>query len=259
MSSQVVKAKADYGIDAPRVVRRFFILGFAGFFGGLALAKLMGIQSLLMATLIGTAVFGGAIWMLTACFMVFGSKVLKLRLRERLLDDIPWRGNEQVLDVGCGRGLMLIGAARRLTSGRAVGIDLWQAEDQSGNSPETTRSNAAAEGAGDRIEIRTGDARKLPFEAETFDVVLSSWALHNLYERTDREQALREIARVLKAGGRVVLVDIRHADEYAQVFESAGLEGVRISPPSFIFVIPSRVVTARKPPSRGSDAPVAGR
>ena len=107
------------------------------------------------------------------------------RFRERLLDSIPWRGDERVLDVGCGRGLMLIGAARRLTSGRATGIDLWQSEDQSGNRPETTRSNAAAEGVADRVEILTGDARKLPFEPGTFDFVVSSWALHNLYERAD--------------------------------------------------------------------------
>jgi len=40
-----------------------------------------------------------------------------------------------VLDVGCGRGLLLIGAARRLTTGKAVGVDIWQAEDRVGNLP----------------------------------------------------------------------------------------------------------------------------
>ena len=42
---------------------------------------------------------------------------------------IPWRGNETVLDVGTGRGLLMIGAARRLTTGISVGIDIWSAKD----------------------------------------------------------------------------------------------------------------------------------
>jgi trans-aconitate methyltransferase len=57
------------------------------------------------------------------CFMVYDSKVGKIRERDRLLDLVPWRGTEAVLDLGCGRGLMLIGAARRLTTGRATGLD----------------------------------------------------------------------------------------------------------------------------------------
>src|SRR5262249_35156145 len=147
-------------------------------------------RSALINILINTGIFGGICWILTAAVMVFGSKVLKLRLRERLLDQIPWRGDEQVLDVGCGRGLMLIGAAKRLKTGKAVGVDLWQTEDQSGNSPDTTRANAVAENVTERIEIKTGDARHLPFEAGCFDVVVSSWALHNIYQRAGRDEAL---------------------------------------------------------------------
>src|SRR5206468_13116411 len=184
------------------------------------------------ATLVGTGIDGGSIWMATAGLMFFGSKVLKVRLRERLLDEIPWPGDERVLDVGCGRGLMLIGAAKQLTTGLAVGVDLWRTEDQSGNNPETTRANALAEGVNGRIEIKTGDARQLPFDANSFDAVLSSWALHNIYERADREHALREIARVLKPGGRVVLLDIRHASEYAEVLKQAGMAEVQVSAPN---------------------------
>jgi len=245
MPAETRKPKPDYGVDAPKVVRNFFLLGAAALVCGLALAK-FGPRSIWMATLVGTGIAGGSIWMATAGLMFFGSKVLKVRLRERLLDEIPWRGDERVLDVGCGRGLMLIGAAKRLTTGLAVGVDLWRTEDQSGNSPETTRANALAEGVDRRIEIKTGDARQLPFDANSFDAVVSSWALHNLYDRADREQALREIARVLKPSGRVMLVDIRHAREYAEVLKQAGMIEVQVSPPNLIFVIPSRVVSGRK-------------
>ncbi len=227
-------------------MRRFIIIGVVGIVAGLILKLVYGPKSVGLGLLIGTGIFGGVSWLATGVWMIFGSRVLKIRLRERLLDTIAWRGDEHVLDVGCGRGLMLIGAAKRLKTGRAVGIDLWSTEDQSGNSLDTTRSNALAEGVLDRIEIKTGDARGLPFEANAFDVVVSSWALHNLYERAEREKALREIERVLKPAGRVVIVDIRHANEYAEVLRQAGLTDVKLSGPNFIFGIPSRVVSGAK-------------
>ena len=68
-----------------------------------------------------------------------------------------------MLDIGCGRGLMLVGAARRLKTGQAVGIDLWRAEDQADNSPPAAQANAHTEGVSDRIRIDTGDARQLPY------------------------------------------------------------------------------------------------
>jgi len=145
MPSPTLKTKPDYGLDAPQVVRRLLLAGAAGVIGGLLLAMFAGHRSLWLSILVGTGIGGGICWIATATLMLFGSRVLKVRLRERLLDAIPWRGDEQVLDVGCGRGLMLIGAAKRLTNGLAVGVDLWRAEDQSGNSPETTRANALAE------------------------------------------------------------------------------------------------------------------
>ena len=94
---------------------------------------------------------------------------------------------------------MLLSAAKRLRSGRATGLDLWQKEDQAGNSREATMRNAAAENVADRVELIDGDARKMPFVDNEFDVILSSWALHNIYERTGRDAALREIARVSQA------------------------------------------------------------
>jgi arsenite methyltransferase len=251
MQIQTAPSKPDYGIDAPGVVLRFILIGGAGVLAGLALAEFVNPHSLLPGLLIGTGICGGSCWILMGLVMVLGSKVLKLRLRERVLDTIPWRGDERVLDVGCGRGLMLIGAAKRLRSGSATGIDLWQTEDQSGNNSETTRANARAEGVSERIEIQTGDVRQMPFEANSFDVVLSSWALHNIYRAEGREQALREIVRVLKPGGWLMLVDIRHAFEYAAVLKQADLSDVYISSPNYLFVIPSHVVSARKSSSAG--------
>ena len=73
--------------------------------------------------------------------------------------------------MGCGCGLMLISAAKRLKTGKAVGVDIWDSRDQAGNGPENTFKNAQLEGVAERIEIQDSDARQLPFEENTFDVV----------------------------------------------------------------------------------------
>src|ERR1035438_8243568 len=88
-----------------------------------------------------------------ALWMIWDSKVGKMRTREQLLDHITWKGSERVLDVGCGRGLMLIGAAKRLTTGSATGVDIWQSEVLSGNNPEAPLRNAKAEGVENRVKI----------------------------------------------------------------------------------------------------------
>ncbi len=175
------KAKADYGVDAPGVVLRFMIIAVVGTIAAVIAPFVVNNRALaLQIVSIGRTT---AIWCaICASVMVWGSRVGKLRLRDRILDELALRGDEQVLDVGCGRGLLLLGAARRLTKGKASGIDLWQKQDQSGNTIETTRENARLEGVEARIDLATGDMRDLPFKAKRFDVVVSSWAIHNIYD-----------------------------------------------------------------------------
>ncbi len=163
----------------------------------------------------------------TGAWMVRESKLGKIRGRERFLDQIAWTGQENVLDVGCGRGLLLIGAARRLTSGRATGIDIWQTEDLSGNRPEATLENARREDVEARVDIKTADMRDLSFADNSFDVVVSRAAIHNLYAAADRASAIREVARVLKPGGHALIEDIRHGREYEAVFAKSGCGDIR--------------------------------
>ena len=166
----------------------------------------------------------------------------KLHVRDRLLGSLELRGDEKVLDVGCGRGLFLIGAVRRLTSGRGTGVDIWSAEDLSSNSADGARANAKAEGVADRIRLEDADARKLPFANESFDVVLSSLAIHNIEERDERSQAIAEMVRVLKPGGRLALFDIRHTGEYARQLQQLGLAEVK-SFSFFLSVVPAGTIT----------------
>ncbi|MBC7840998.1 MAG: class I SAM-dependent methyltransferase [Gemmatimonadaceae bacterium] len=166
-----------------------------------------------------------------SCYMTWSSKVGKRRTRDRLLDLAaqmrPWRGDETVLDVGCGRGLMLIGAAQRLTTGTAVGIDLWRETDQSGNTPIATKRNAQIEGVDDRVTIEHGDARALKFGDACMDVVTSHWVIHNIELEADRTKALEEMVRVLRPDGVLVLADIAQVGAYEAFLHSRGFRQLR--------------------------------
>jgi arsenite methyltransferase len=106
--------------------------------------------------------------------------------------------------------------------------------------------NVRLENVADRVELVDGDARKLPFADDSFDVIVSSWALHNIYDRAERDAAIREAARVLRPGGRIVIIDIRHTRQYAKVLRDSNMAEVNRSGPNFLFLTPSFTVTARK-------------
>ena len=223
-----VNESLDYGLDAPGLVRVFLVAGALASVAFILALLTLGVRHWLgvgVATLAGIA----ALYLLgMGCLMLHWSKVTKVREREKALNLIRWRGDEHVLDVGCGCGLMLIGAALRLTTGRAVGVDIWKAEDQSSNSPEAARDNARKAGVLDRIDIQTADARTLPFDDRSFDVVLSHWVVHNLKSEPDRDRALAEIARVLRPRGQLILCDIEHRDAYAATLEALGFSECRV-------------------------------
>jgi ubiquinone/menaquinone biosynthesis C-methylase UbiE len=117
-------------------------------------------------------------------------------------------------------------AAQHLTTGRAVGVDLWRGVDQSGNSPEATRRNAVAERVADRVELHMGDMTALPFEVNRFDVVVSSLAIHNIGGRAGREKAINEAVRVLRPGGRLLVADIRATRQHQEQFAKIGMNAV---------------------------------
>ncbi len=220
----------NYGIDAPGLVRFFFLAGTISL--AIFIAVLFLLSQILESTLtiIAIALLGIVTTYLLGmgCFMIYGSKVMKLADRDKLLDLVQWSGDELVLDVGCGRGLMLVGAAKRLTTGKVIGIDLWQQQDQADNSPTAALANALLEGVAERVEVKTGDMRDLPFPENHFDVIVSSWTVHNLEEFSDRQKALSEIIRVLKPSGVVIITDIVNQTEYATYFEQHGMKEVQL-------------------------------
>ena len=174
---------ADYGLDAPRIVRSMFSR--AAWIIVIALVLYVVNHSEYpgpAARMCGVLALIGLAFLAVGAVMVWSSRVAKLRLRDQLLDSLALRGDERVLDVGCGRGLLAIGAAKRLKNGKVVGIDVWSPFDLSGNTPDAAKANVKVEGVADKVRIENGDAQKLVYPDNHYDVVVSSLALHNIPE-----------------------------------------------------------------------------
>lgn len=228
--------KAKYGIDAPGVIRNLFLGGIA--FAAIAIFfPLIKIGSVNIDT-------HGLYWSAGGCtlggvLMLLYSLLGKFKHRDRMLHLAgDWTGNEQVLDVGTGRGLLMIGAAKKLTTGKAVGIDIWNAEDLSGNNVQHAINNTIAESVYAKTEILNDNAMSMSFADSFFDVILTNQVIHNIYNKDGRKKACNEIARVLKPGGVAVISDFRHMKEYKSNFEQLGLE-TKMHPADYLTTFPA--------------------
>jgi len=192
------KNQPDYGVDAPEIIRGFYVAG--------------GIASLVSLVCLG----------LGSAMVAYGRRG-KFNVRDKMLSRIDWQGSETVLDVGTGRGFLAVGTAKKLTTGKVVGIDIWRAEDLSGNSLENTLANVQLEGVDGKVEVKNEDARTMSFADGTFDAVISLLCIHNIEGKEEQERACREIARVLKPGGKAVIGDYIGTGSYVKYFEQAGL------------------------------------
>src|SRR5271154_709765 len=207
--------KPDYGIDAPAVLRNFGLAGIGCFVTSYFFPDSIAIGPLKFIHLTNSFYIAGGIFIAEFLLMLNYVKRGKFRHRDYMLGMVEWRGDEQVLDVGTGRGLLMIGAAKKLKNGRSIGIDIWNAEDLSDNRIENTKKNAELEGVLDRIEIRNEDAQKMSFADATFDVIVSNLCIHNIYNKPGRKKACEEIVRVLKPGGTALISDYKLTSEYA--------------------------------------------
>ncbi|OBI85897.1 class I SAM-dependent methyltransferase [Mycobacterium sp. 1245805.9] len=176
----------------------------------------------------GAALAGGSgAAMLAAMFSyIYATRSGKFVVWDRVLDELRLSGDETVLDLGCGRGAVLMAAAKRLPRGRAIGVDLWRA-DQTDNSQQATLTNAELEGVADRVEVRTGDMTDLPLADESVDVIVSSLAIHNIPTRAGRRKALDEAVRVLRPGGRLAIADLWETRNHAARLRELGWRNVK--------------------------------
>ena len=207
----------SYGVDAP-YVPIFSAIGFV-------LCVIGAVLSTEIFLRVSCGFFAVVLAYQVAQYM-YTTKIGKFKIWDKLLDQAGLHGDERVLDIGCGRGLILNAAAARLPNGKAVGVDLWRSRDQSGNAPEVTQHNADLEGVGERIELHTEDMTTLSFPDDSFDLVAANAAIHNVPTAEGRAEAIREAYRVTKAGGRIIIADIGHTKTYASELTALGARDV---------------------------------
>ncbi|MBB5055536.1 SAM-dependent methyltransferase [Granulicella aggregans] len=241
--------KPDYGVDAPTVLRNLFLFGSACLFAAGLIHGPIHIGNVILY-LHGMFLWTGVALVLEGFLYLLYVKVGKMHHRDYILRFHAWRGDEQVLDVGCGRGLLLIGSAKRLgAGGHATGIDIWSTVDMGGNAMAATQKNIELEAVSDRCSLISGGAQEMPFTDASFDVIVSNLCLHNIYDKATRQQALAEIVRVLKPGGQALISDYKLTSEYARYLREAGFEVVKKRGNVWATFPPLAVVLARKPVS----------
>ena len=165
------------------------------------------------------------------------------RLTDWGLTHIPIGQNDTMLDVGCGGGRTVSKLAAAATQGKVYGLDY---SDES--IAASTRNNARLIASG-HVQLRQESVSQLPFSDGTFDLVT---AVETHYYWPDLPADLREILRVLKLGGRLVIIaetykgansamsrlaekyvnrtgmTLLSADEHCALLENAGYQDVRV-------------------------------
>ena len=129
------------------------------------------------------------------------------RAREELVKQANIQPNQRVLDLGCGTGTLVVLLKRKYPAAEIVGVDP--------DPKALQRAQKKVRRAGVAVQLDEGFADELPYEAGTFDRVLSSFMLHHLEEH-EREKTLREVLRVLKPAGTFHLLDFAGGEDKAR-------------------------------------------
>jgi arsenite methyltransferase len=226
LSTELTRPRGRYGVDGD-----YRLIPAPVLFGGYLLSCLAAIALASSWLATGQTMWGVDAAVVALLLIVAGLSVWRFSRRgkfevwARLLTGLGLRGDERVLDLGCGRGAVLLAAAKLVPRGSVVGVDIWR-PDQTGNSMQATLANARAEGVADRVELHTRDMTELQFADGSFDLVVSSLAIHNLPGNRARQKAIQEAVRVLRPAGKVVIADIGFTRRYAAWLRQCGMADV---------------------------------
>jgi len=230
----------SYGDDFPGVERGLWL-------ATLGAGLVMLFAAIANAPGLPLVAFGACVLLAGAALvLIWSSRVRNVRERARFVDRLELADDAYLLDVCCGRGITLVEAARRVPDGLAVGVDPWRGSDEVLTRPEDALGNAQLEGVDDRSVVATADAAALPFPDEMFDGVSCNRRLGR-FDDTARLAVIRELARVLIPGGRLVIFETRRTRRIAIALRSVDLTEVARSRRVWRVLPPSRYLTATKP------------
>ena len=157
------------------------------------------------------------------------------RVQDLVLEHLDWEGIGKVIDIGCGNGPLSIEIAKKHPNAEVIGIDYWGGVWEYGKA--ICERNAAIEGTSSRVRFQRASAISLPFDSETFDVVVSNLVFHEIHGLSDKKDAIFEALRVLRKGGKFVLQDLflwkriyGEIDELLATMRSWGLKNVQFEP-----------------------------
>jgi len=249
----VQSAHVSYGIDSPAVILKFglgaalsVVLGIVLYF---AVPNNHGLQTALLVVFLLTA--GVCVCIIVGMYWssIFG----KFQLREKLLAQLSLSGDEKIIDIGCGRGFLLIALAKRLTSdkGRAFGVDIFDKWSQTENKPANTIKNSEMEGVGQLCEVLVGDIGvRIPLEDRMFDVVVSSLVFH-LLPRHQLPVSIGEVRRLIKPSGSIMFINVFWVTERVEsLLVNEGFEDVTNAGLNFSVFPPVKITFAKAPPER---------
>ncbi len=196
----------DYDLHIPKPLTYPLPVGIiSGLLGGLLYFLLQKSNPKIAGFLGGISILAGGVYVgIWTIVKRFTNLERRLKARDKFLNQIPWQGDETVLDVGCGNGILILSAAKQLTTGKGIGIDLWT-EGSGDQHQEAFQENAQLEGVVDRVSLKNEDVRQLPYDNEFFDVIITGLTMHHLGFDTDK--AMSEMTRVLKPGGHMAVYD----------------------------------------------------
>jgi SAM-dependent methyltransferase len=155
------------------------------------------------------------------------------RIRALVLSNLDWNGEGKILDIGCGSGSLTIGLAKKYRGSRVNGIDYWGEEWE--YSKKVCEKNAEIEGVADRVIFQKASAAALPFDNDSFDVVVSNLVFHEVSSVKEKKELIREALRVVKKGGNFIFQDLflwkqiyGEPDELIKTIRSWGIKEVKL-------------------------------
>ena len=231
--------KTEYKNWVPFGLLLALYIGFGASFIGTVVSLVVGIVTgktapyvffsicLMLALLCGT--FAVQFTHMYRVYSYEGERKLMKAITEGVAGSVELKEGEKALDIGTGSGAVAIALAKNNPQGEVVGLDRW-GNRFLGYDKALCEENAKAENVAN-VSFVQGDAQKLPFEDESFDVVVSNYAFHTIPGQ-ERQAHLLEALRVLKKGGRFAIHDtfsklrFGEMDEFLVKLKEMGFENV---------------------------------